>query len=365
MSTAVANATGRSESRESLIRGILLSADPRRRRRLVVLTLVFVLAVGVVDFFVGVELSLLVFYILPVCLGVAVSRGFGIATAIICVATWLAGDFAAGAHYASYGVAFWNALFALGTYLVVIWMFDRVLSLQRDMEERVRQRTLALRQVIAERERLEKALLEISERERRRIGHDLHDGLGQHLTGTALAGEVLADKLRSRGVPEESDVWKIVELIEEGIEKTRRLARGLLLAEIPRDGLVAALQDLAGDTSRQYGILCEFTGEAAEVRLADNDAATHLFRIAQEAIRNAIHHGRTKRVVIALVRENGLELAVRDFGNGFREPRGQGLGLSIMAHRAEIIGASFAIAAHPAGGTVVTCRLPEANLRHD
>ena len=331
-----------------------------------IITLLLVLVIGTVDFLVGFELSLLVFYILPVCLAVAaVGWRFGAATAVVCVASWLIGDFAAGAHFSNPIVPYWNAIFALGTYLLVIWMFNLVLKLQREMEERVRHRTVALTQVIAEREQLEKAILEISERERRSIGRDLHDDLGQHLTGTALAGQVLCDKLRAKNIEEETDAWKIVELIEEGIEKTRRLARGLLLAEIKANGLVAALQELAADVSNQFRVACEFVCAASEVRLVDNDLATHLFHIAQEAVSNAIRHGKAPRIVINLTTGNGVELTVRDFGAGLREPLGDGLGLRIMAHRAEIIGGHFTIAVQPEGGTLVTCRLPTSSLSHE
>ena len=328
------------------------------------LTLVLVAAVGVADFLAGFELSLLVFYILPVCLAVTVSRTFSVATAVACVAIWLWGDIAAGAHFASYATPVANAFGALATYLIVIWMFSRVLALQRDMEQRVRQRTAALTEMIAERERLEKAILDVSERERRSIGYDLHDGLGQHLTGTALAGEVLADKLRAKGAPEEADVSQIVNLIEEGIEKSRCLARGLLLSEIQRNGLVAALQELAADVAAQFGITCEFSSTAPEIAFVDGDCATHLFRIAHEAARNAVRHGRTKRITISLAVDESVRLAIRDFGIGLHEPTARGLGLSIMAHRAEIIGGRFSIAPHASGGTLVTCELPLSSLRH-
>jgi signal transduction histidine kinase len=330
---------------------------------MILVTIALVLVIGLVDFLAGFELSLLVFYILPICAAVTVSWRFAIAAAVACIATWLVGDFAAGATFSKPGVLFWNALAALGTYLILIGMFHRVLVLQRDMELRVRQRTDALTRLLAERERLEKAILEISERERRSIGQDLHDGLGQHLTGTALAGQVLADKLQVKGLEEQEDAWRIVGLVEEGIEKSRLLARGLLLAEIERDGLIAALQDFAADAEEQFKIRCNFTCGRAIVRFTANDAATHLLRIAQEAVRNAVRHGKAKQVDIALEVADAVTLSIRDFGSGYVPHASHGLGLSIMAHRAEIIGGTFAIAPHPTSGTLVTCRLPLNCLR--
>jgi signal transduction histidine kinase len=272
----------------------------------------------------------------------------------------MVGDVAAGAHYTTPLVPCWNALIALVTYLVLVWLLSSVVSQQREMEARIRQRTAALTDEIAERERLEKVILEIGEKERSSIGRDLHDDLGQHLTGTALAGQVLGEKLQARKAEEEGDVWRIVRLIEEGIEKTRRLARGLLLAEIERNGLRAALQEFAGTTAEQFRVGCSFQCEEG-VDCLEIGTATHLFRITQEAVRNAVRHGNATRIAIVLDLVDGcLVLAVQDNGKGLPPPdrRGQGLGLRIMAHRAAMIHAHFKVEAMTAGGTVVQCRLP-------
>jgi signal transduction histidine kinase len=342
-------------------RQAVLAPDRGHRQLFAWVTTALVVGIGLIDFLLGFEISLLVFYTLPVLMAV-VAQGwrFGVLIAGASVATWIAGDIAAGADYTHHLVAWWNAGIALSTYLVIVWLFHVVLTLQREMEARVRERTAALRAEIAERERLEKAVLEISERERRSIGHDLHDGLGQHLTGTAFAGQVLCEKLHARELPEEeSDAWKIVQLVEDGIEKTRRLATGLLLAEIQRDGLVNALKELAADTSLQFRIACTFASVGA-CDVAENGAATHLLRIAQEAVRNGIRHGGARKIEITL-RDDGtqLELGVRDHGKGLPESssRGAGLGLRIMAHRAEIIGGDFSISSPLDGGTLVTCRI--------
>jgi signal transduction histidine kinase len=320
-----------------------------------------VAVIGAADYLTGFELSLLVFYFLPVCVAVAaVGWRFGTLIAVLSVATWLVGDFAAGAHFANPFVPGWNALIALGTYLIVVWLLASVIGLHREMEERVVQRTAALTEQIAERVRLEKVVLEITERERRAIGHDLHDGLSQHLTGTALVAEALGARLASRSPEDAAEVRKIVGLIERGIEQTRSLAKGLLLAEIESDGLVNALHDLAATIRDQSRTTCAFTCEDA-VSLEESGTATHLYRIAEEATRNAARHGRARNIALRLQPEGGgLTLEVRDDGSGLPPPasRGQGLGLRIMAHRAAIIGASLSVEALPEGGTRVACRLP-------
>jgi signal transduction histidine kinase len=328
------------------------------------LTFGLVAVIGAADYLTGFELSLLVFYFLPVCIAVAsVGWRFGTLTAVLSVATWLVGDFAAGARFASSFVPVWNALIALGTYLIVIWLLASVIALHREMEERVRQRTAALTEEIAERVRLEKVVLEITERERRAIGHDLHDGLSQHLTGTALVAQALGASMAARAPQDAAELTKIVGLIEQGIEQTRSLAKGLLLAEIERDGLVSALQDLAATLRSQNRVDCELACGAA-VSLDESGTATHLYRIAEEATRNAVRHGRAKRIELKLYTEgSSLVLAVRDHGSGLPPPsvRGQGLGLRIMAHRAAIIGATLTIEAPPSGGTLATCRLVHPN----
>ena len=345
-------------------RHTLFSLNPRRSRRLAVITVGLMLVIGLLDYLLGFEVSMIAFYCLPVILGTAALGWlFGSLVAVASVALWLAGDLLAGAQYSNWVVPWWNGLLALSTYLVIVWLFATVRSLQIEMQERVRQRTAALTAEITERERLEKILLGISERERAAIGRELHDNLGQHLTGTAFAGQVLGEKLRALGLDEQRDAWRIVALLEEGIEKTRHLAKGLLLEEIQRDGLVDALKELADDISDQFRVVCEFQQEG-ECHIAESGSALHLLRIAQEAARNAVQHGRAHHIIIRLTcRDAGHELSVQDDGTGLTEPtgRGNGLGLRIMSHRAQIIGGDFLIKSRPEGGTLVRCRLPQAH----
>jgi signal transduction histidine kinase len=347
--------------RRGFWRQMLASSGPERERRNMALAVGLVGVIGFADYLTGFELSFLVFYLVPVCIAVgAAGWRFGTLTAVLSVVTWLASDYAAGASFANSFVPVWNALIALGTYLIVVWLLSSVIALQREMEERVRQRTAALTEEIAERVRLEKVVLEITERERRAIGHDLHDGLSQHLTGTALVAQAFGTRIAARAPQDAAEVRKIVGLIEQGIEQTRSLAKGLLLAEIERDGLVNALHDLSITLRSQGHVDCEFTCEA-EGSLEESGTATHLYRIAEEATRNALRHGRARRIDLRLSLEGGcLVLAVRDDGSGLPPPaaRGQGLGLRIMAHRAAIIGASLSFETPAPSGTLVTCRLP-------
>ena len=143
---------------------------------------------------------------------------------------------------------------------------------------------------ITERKQLEKAILDISAREQRRIGQDLHDGLGQHLTGIAFMAKVHEARLAEKHSPETKDAVKIVKLVNEAIHKTRELARGLLPVVSEAHGLMSALQLWAAETENLFGISCQFQCDLP-VLIHDDSVAAHLYHIAQEAVNNAIKHG--------------------------------------------------------------------------
>jgi PAS domain S-box-containing protein len=213
---------------------------------------------------------------------------------------------------------------------------------------------------ITEREQLERALLNISAREQRRIGQDLHDGLGQHLTGIAFMAKVHESKLAEKQVADAADAAKIVRLVNEAIHKTRELARGLLPVVSDAQGLMSALQLWAGEVEDLFGISCRFACESA-VLIHDDAMATHLYHIAQEAVNNAIKHGGARSIVIRLAQENGWgTLLIRDDGTGIAEDRGntQGMGLHIMSYRAGMIGGRLEVRPYPPRGTLVTCMFP-------
>lgn len=213
---------------------------------------------------------------------------------------------------------------------------------------------------ITEREQLEKAILNISAREQRRIGQDLHDGLGQHLTGIAFMAKVHEAKLTEKQVSEAVDAAKIVRLVNEAIHRTRELARGLLPVVSDEHGLMSALQLWAAEVEDLYGVSCRFQCERP-VLVRDDSKATHLYHIAQEAVNNALKHGQARNIVLRLTADQGRgTLLIRDDGSGIaknREPS-HGMGLHIMNYRAGMIGGTLEV--HPDGehGTSVTCGFP-------
>src|SRR5262249_35820016 len=156
-------------------------------------------------------------------------------------------------------------------------------TLHRGLEERVRLRTIALTEEMAERERLERELLDVGDRERRRIGRDLHDGLGQLLTGTALAGQVLRERLAARAMAESNDAARVVGMVEQAIELTRSFARGLDPVELDGGGLDHGLRELCAKTGALGPVACTYRVDGSPI-VADSVIAMHLYRIAQEGI---------------------------------------------------------------------------------
>jgi len=215
-----------------------------------------------------------------------------------------------------------------------------------------------------ERTRLEKELLEISERGQRQIGHDLHDSLGQHLTATAFASQVLKEQLESKSLPESSAARHLVKMLEEAIALTRTFARGLQPLEVEAEGLMDGFQELARSVSERFSVNCEFECRDP-VLLHDAVQSTHLYRIAQEAITNAIKHGKAKFVNLSLERtDDAITLTITDDGVGLPDnaQKAGGMGLRIMAYRAGMIDATFKIERLPESGTRVTCKLPASKL---
>lgn len=213
---------------------------------------------------------------------------------------------------------------------------------------------------ISERKRLEKTVLEISEREQRRIGQDLHDGLGQHLTGIAFMTKVQEQKLAERQIPEAADAAKIVQLVNAAILKTRELSRGLLPVVSDAQGLMSALRLYATEIKDLFGIGCRFQCDDP-VLIHNVPMATHLYHIAQEAVNNAIKHGHAKNIVIRLFSgEREGTLIIRDDGVGIARPLAphSGVGLHIMNYRAGMIGGDLEVRREQPKGTAVACRFP-------
>jgi signal transduction histidine kinase len=217
---------------------------------------------------------------------------------------------------------------------------------------------------ISDQKQLETEILSVSEREQRRIGQDLHDDLCQQLVGIEFLSKALQQQLKT--APQAAQAGEIARFIREAIDHTRLLARGLAPIQLESEGLMAGLQALANWTSQLFRVQCSFQC-SAPVLIDDITVGTHLYRIAQEAVTNAIKHGEATQIEIRLAHTSeGAQLLVEDNGRGFcQERRGRrGMGLRIMQYRADMLGGNFSIEGGSQGGTRVSCivHLPSSKV---
>lgn len=265
-----------------------------------------------------------------------------------------------------------------GVYNGRIWYFRDITSrkqAERDLrtyrehlEDLVRARTADLTntneqllQEIERGKRLEQEILNISDREQRRVGRELHDSLGQQLTGIGFMTKALEQKLAAKSADNAAEVRQINKLVKQAMEQARDLARGLHPVDLDAGGLVSSLQELAEATQKLFRIRCTFKCDKFG-ELESTGVAVHLYRLTQEAITNAIKHGKTKDVQIDLVwGKDESTLTVKNDGLDFPrefEVKGRGMGLQIMNHRVNILCGSLDIHKADDGGTIVICKFP-------
>jgi signal transduction histidine kinase len=223
-----------------------------------------------------------------------------------------------------------------------------------------------LLQEIEDRKHLEEELLNIIERERRHVGEELHDSIGQQLVGIEFMSEVLEGKLSGKSLPEASYAAKITRRVGQATDQARSLAKGLHPVDLETRGLTSALRELSETTKDLFDISCTFKCDES-VLVGDTVAAINIYRIAQEAITNAIRHGKSKNILVELSFGEGLStLTVKSDGLDFpgMQAKSKGMGLKIMDHRAEMIGGSLDICKCDSGGTIVTCVFPSKNTNN-
>lgn len=244
----------------------------------------------------------------------------------------------------------------------------RFITQQKKYELDLAERTRQLSDVNAElsreanrRRELERRLLLAIEKELAQVGLELHDELGQNLTGTALLAKTLQKKLSEKGIPEAADAARVHALVNETIRQTRLISHGLSPHIMGPEGLVEALQQLADDVNSLGMIECRFECDG-EPRIADTLIARGLYRIAQEAVNNALKHSQAKNIMIELTALGGeTRLAVIDNGIGIRTNDAEPLSdsaLHSIKYRSGVMGASLSVSRRPGGGTEIAVALP-------
>ncbi|MCB1278079.1 PAS domain S-box protein [Prosthecobacter sp.] len=213
---------------------------------------------------------------------------------------------------------------------------------------------------LTDRKVLEDKILRISEEEQARIGQDIHDDLCQQLAAIGCLAKVAQKNLSKSGSPEAQSLEEIVRLVSKANTRARETSRGLMPVVLDAGGLMKALEELADSTARAYEIKCVFRYDNP-VQVNDNQMSVQLFRIAQEAVSNAVKHSQAGRVDIHLARQSGyIVLTIRDNGVGIPESpaKGTGMGLLTMSHRAQMMAGTLKVEPRTGGGTQVICSVP-------
>lgn len=257
----------------------------------------------------------------------------------------------------------------LGTAIQCVRAEEAVQAAHDELEARVQRRTAELTEAnrslqneIAERARLEREIIQVAAKEQQRIGQELHDGIGQELTGLSYLAQSLYQKLQSRDSAETELAGELARSVPRVLGQIREVVKGLLPLEVGASDLNLALEVLTENVTKQTGISCRFEdGGCSEVH--DDDVAIQVYRIAQEGIANAVKHAESQNIVVVLKGEGDhLHLEVRDDGNGIRFSSGEfsGRGLRTMKSRARAMGGELEVGPMDDGGTLVDCVFPRA-----
>lgn len=346
--------------------GRILSGQPKPYIRIGCLALTLV--ISAFDFLAGWEISLSFIYAIPIALAAWFSGWLtAVLLAFVSVCLSLSADFVGGLQVSDPIIPIINCTIRLLFYYFLIDVLGRLHELQSDLESQVVQRAAALAQETAQRQRLEHELLDISDREQRRMGRDLHDGLCQHLTATALTAQTLVQQLSEARHASAPVASRIVSLTEEAIVLARGTAKGLCPVELTADGLMQALEEFSYNTSEVFRVSCKFEC-ASPVLVHTPTIAINLYRIAQESVGNAVKHGAAREIGVTLEEtEAGIRLVVSDDGCGLPAfpASHKGMGLRIMGDRARIVGGNLSVKGNDRGGTDVVCTVGRQALMAD
>jgi len=331
---------------------IVMFLQNQSRFRLFAEALALGMVVGSIDYLTGYNVTIYPFYSIPILMVVWFGDiQLAAVISVLCTVFWWWADKAAGHQYPTEWLRLWEAIMRFMFFSLVMvagWTFKK----QRD---NIRARLELLERA----QQLEQEIITISEREQERIGRDLHDEVCQYLAAIGFTASMLKQELENQSNALAKSAGDIATLLQDAAMRTRDLARGLSPVDRDEGGLESALEELASTTSRLAGISCTVICPES-VQTTDNAQAIHLYRIAQEALSNALKHGHAKSVVIALEASDGTcSLRVSDDGIGFNPSPGErkGMGLSIMRYRARMISGKLEIQPNSPLGTVVVCTI--------
>ncbi len=322
-----------------------------------ILPAILTLLMGWLDDITGWEVSLFIFYAVPIILAVWWSGSTaGFIISILSGAVWWYSNIDTHPYETKLGYL-WALVNREFYFCVVVFAVNAVRNRQDADAAHIH--------MLEERRQLEKDIVSVSEHEQQRIGRDLHDGLCQQLAAIGCAVRALTEEMQAKGLEAAHDAIQIEESLQQAVMEARDLARGIFPVHVDRSGLSTSLRDLAQMTSRLTGTSIKFH-ENSELQLDSPEASMHLYRIAQEAVANAVRHGQAGNILLKIeLNETHLSLIIEDDGKGLDPQalrKAEGMGLRTMRYRAQAIGAALYFEPRLAGGTRIRCQL---KIEHD
>jgi signal transduction histidine kinase len=318
--------------------------------------LLIVIPIGILDSLGGWDVSMFLFYAFPILMVVWFSdRRWAILCAVICAIVWFLAK-KTSHPYATVQAYTW-ATFNRMVYFLFVAIGGGAMKAQRE-EMRAR-----LEAMIRARE-LEQEIVRVSEHEQMRIGQDLHDGLCQNLVAIDCAAACLKSDLADKELPEAEAADVIQQMLKEAVVEARSLARGIFPVQMDGQGLPASLDELVAMTNRLRQVTATFEMEG-DVEVDAPQTAMHLYRIAQQALNNAIQHANPSRVAIRLSCADGWSnLSISDDGRGFTHvpTPARGMGLRTMQYRARLIHGDLEVGTSPGSGTTISCTFPSSHV---
>ena len=363
MTASQISASIRVEKTRTHLAGLWMSITNVMRRQpaslSVLVSAMMTLIIGWLDHITSFEITWFALYGVPIVLAVwwAGNRA-GLFITILSGLVWWLANLSSSPYVTHLGYTW-----ALANRFVYLWLVVFSVTALRNKQEEDEARI----KMLEERRQLEKDIVSVSEHEQQRIGQDLHDGICQQLAAIGCAARVLAEDLQAQGVQSAHDASLIEASLQQVVIEARDLARGIFPVHVDRSGLAAALVDLGRMTGRLRGTSI-IVDDCMDVPVDDPEVSMHLYRIAQEAVSNAVKHsGATEIHLGTRLTGDWLELSVEDNGRGIPPAAGtpnEGMGLRTMHYRAQVLQASLKIKQRPQGGTQVKCRVKLKQLKH-
>jgi signal transduction histidine kinase len=350
--------------------------NEQRTAGLTFLSLVWVFLIGVIDYITGVEISISIFYLMPIAYAAwFIGKRVGIVIAIASVVTWGCAELLWNIRYSSPSVPYWNAAFLLSVFIIIVFLISKIKTLKEHLEDRIQERTASLSGEIQERKKAEEKVLNyqkdlqmliqrlslLEEQKRKQLSEELHDNIGQTLALSKI--KLVSLQQSTSGTAMSSELGEIRELMEQSIQFTRSLSFELSLPILHKLGFVEALKWLCEHFDEKYGIMVKFNHND-NLTQVKGETSILIFKTIRELLRNIAKHAHTRMAEIAITSVGkNLRIEIKDEGVGFDTSEddyhnNRGLGLFIVKERINYLGGTLEITSNPKCGTHCTILIP-------